>query len=827
MPGGKLVRRIHLVLAIVLLAPVARIPVAAGVEEEIDCDALETALDGQNADTSLVTQLALAGYDSQVFLAGSEGCRVDAPTGGSVLWTITSTTCPSASQGSCDPEELPNVCQLIQGALNPWLAPIASDTSDGSNESKIWRVRIAGRGIVEFDDLSPLTIARCTDPSLHASCTEFSETPYEVCFALVGMGTRGTTSGGYPIVDDALDLAGEAPVARVGGKGQRLDLFFDGVTLEFDATDQTKPAVLYQQGHGWLVGFDPGSSTEWQSTIQDSVYEYGQLMLNMKENVANACKICDPEDACMDEAWPIGVTPAMDSATFLESCTSTVGVFTSALLRGDSSALRVKMGGSEDADDIGLLHQHTWGRRREGWRIHGFGTGMSLYGNAIGTIEDFYVSGNHVDFSAGDRVHGADVVLFEDCASGDCSRRSAVLEGLQIHSSVFEGAPYGVMNWFEGGKQNLLVNVSMESGTAERHLFVYGAGSCSNDSTTCASNTDCQGGTCFFANPRGHCEERSQGGWKECFRTDDCGELGRCLQRDSWEELRIIGGKLPADRCEPVDPLTLRACEDVSILDCEKMPCCSVELVGVDEQFAAVPTCAPSGDGCVCDPWHGTVFGGGARGNGVVYLDTNAKWNYSEDTAYAEYPDSSYPFVVEGSPSVWLDVSALTIQESPWDGIETRYPDYGRIVDNGAYTEDFRSSAFDVPAYWAPFTHEDGTSCIDAAPNEVCSVLIPHRTGLARDWWLHKLEISVGPNEVGCEQDLAIVDSATGSAIWSTTLTASETTGGSSVERIIGQRIPDSVERLSITGTKGKGVDCELSAYNGRLHLLPLRYDAL
>ena len=37
---------------------------------------------------------------------------------------------------------------------------------------------------------------------------------------------------------------------------------------------------------------------------------------------------------------------------------------------------------------------------------------MLFYGNVAGLIEDFTVSDNDVNFSAGDRINGADVVLF-------------------------------------------------------------------------------------------------------------------------------------------------------------------------------------------------------------------------------------------------------------------------------------------------------------------------------------------------------------------------------------------------------------------------------
>lgn len=276
-----------------------------------------------------------------------------------------------------------------------------------------------------------------------------------------------------------------------------LGIHFDDVDIVFDPSGQTEPVVLAQWGDFYQRGWESAKG----GFAIDGYIEGGQR-LSGRLALRTAKKLSGD--------WPRGKIPGLPFGGKTSSPTTVVGWFETGMLRTDASQLSLTLLGSRnDADDIGLIHQHGWGIYRGFIRATNWGVGLLFYGNSVGNISEGYVSQNTIGISLGDPWIGGDVQPSPNCArgilkknQGHCERRNQSIKETALRDMVVEGNTYGNLLVFDGERLKF-DSLHFESGkpaSQKGHSVLIGAGSCSAKSPRaglpCGADPDCKVGRC-------------------------------------------------------------------------------------------------------------------------------------------------------------------------------------------------------------------------------------------------------------------------------------------------------------------------------------------
>jgi len=275
-------------------------------------------------------------------------------------------------------------------------------------------------------------------------------------------------------------------------------IVFDNLFLDYDARQQDKPAVIFQWGALYNTGW---KNDENMSALGD---------ITVAGRISGAISIRSLFRKV--ENWRAGQLPGLPFSGESMSKTTTVSWFETGVNRADMMGLSLDFESNiRDEDDIGILHQHAWGVRHGPVRIEKYGVGLLYYGNSVGSISSSYIHRNSFGLVLGDFNIGGDIVPSVNCLSGRtepskkqalCERRNHQVIGLSVYDSVIEGNTYG----------NVVINdaarIDIRSSHLEMPLLQYqkghgvliGGGICSpaGINPVCASDEDCNGGTCKY-----------------------------------------------------------------------------------------------------------------------------------------------------------------------------------------------------------------------------------------------------------------------------------------------------------------------------------------
>lgn len=347
-----------------------------------------------------------------------------------------------------------NPCDTIQKAFDAYL-------SSGSQEMVL---RIKGRAEIQFNHFNDIG-------------------EYRLCAGL-GPGLTSIENSTYKPSTKKIKLRGA--------------IFFDNLFLDYDAREQNKPAVIFQMGAFYNTGWRSDSNMMGMGDINIGGRISGYISIrSMYRKVDN---------------WKPGQLPSMPFFGDSMSRTTTVSWFETGILRADMMGLSLDFEAIKfDDDDIGILHQHSWGVRHGPVRIENYGVGLLYYGNSVGSISSSYIHSNRFGLVLGDFNIGGDVVPSENCINGIvemekkkvyCGRRNSNVFGLSVYDSVIEGNNYG----------NVIINDASRISIRSTHLempliqhqkghgILIGGGMCypSGSNTVCASDEDCERGVCQY-----------------------------------------------------------------------------------------------------------------------------------------------------------------------------------------------------------------------------------------------------------------------------------------------------------------------------------------
>lgn len=214
---------------------------------------------------------------------------------------------------------------------------------------------------------------------------------------------------------------------------------FDDVYIELDSSHQKKPAVLFQFGSAYNYGSNGNNPNMTGGTIHTGGVIQG--VLTMRLNVQ--------AKPILDEAAQLPSLPFGDKNLPRRTV---VGVFESGIHRTDMTKLSLTIESKQkDNDDIGILHQHSWGVRRGPTRIEKLGIGALFYGNSVGSISNSYIHRNNIGIMLGDFKNGGDLVYATDClhkrydknSRDACESIDTKVTGLVVSDSVIEGNSFG------------------------------------------------------------------------------------------------------------------------------------------------------------------------------------------------------------------------------------------------------------------------------------------------------------------------------------------------------------------------------------------------
>jgi hypothetical protein len=223
------------------------------------------------------------------------------------------------------------------------------------------------------------------------------EAPVRACVPLIPT-TRAGYFRGAPVADGS----------ALGGVTARIH--FENVELRVRCGAQTRDFVALWLGAGWLAGYEAGSQEYAGGTISGGVVLSGLLRVRF-------------EGDC-DGGRRLGTAPALRPRSFLsERGTARAVAFVNGLLRSDLTKLTLDATGwpAQDADDVCIVHHHTWGLRAQGVRCSDFGAGgLLVYGSADASYRDVYVTASAAaGVYLGEPEHGAAISSFAP-ASGEC-----------------------------------------------------------------------------------------------------------------------------------------------------------------------------------------------------------------------------------------------------------------------------------------------------------------------------------------------------------------------------------------------------------------------
>lgn len=289
-------------------------------------------------------------------------------------------------------------------------------------------------------------------------------------------------------------------------------IIFDNLFLNYDAREQNKPAVIFQMGALYNTGWRSESNMMGMGDINIGGRMSGYISIrSIFRKVDN---------------WIPGQLPSMPFYGNTMSRTTTVSWFETGILRTDMMDLSLDFEAIRfDDDDIGILHQHSWGVRHGPVRIENYGVGLLYYGNSVGSISSSYIHNNRYGLVLGDFNIGGDVIPSENCILGIvepenkhdyCSRRNSQVFGLSVYDTVIEGNNYG----------NVIINDASRIDIRTTHLempllqyqkghgVLIGGGVCASSAAyaICASDEDCERGACKYPENAGILGVRFTGG---------------------------------------------------------------------------------------------------------------------------------------------------------------------------------------------------------------------------------------------------------------------------------------------------------------------------
>ena len=235
------------------------------------------------------------------------------------------------------------------------------------------------------------------------------EAPVRTCVPLIPT-TRAGYLRGAPVADGS----------SLHGKSARLHFENVELTVRCGAL-QTGDFVGLWLGAGWLAGYREGSNEYAGGEISSGVVVSGLLRVRF-------------EGDC-DGGRRLGTAPALRPHSFLsERGTARAVIFVNGLMRADLTKLTLEASGwpAEDADDVCIVHHHSWGVRLQGVRCGEFGGGGLLaYGSADSSYRDVYFTGGAAaGVYLGEPEHGTSVSSFRPrsgaCVGDDGNPRNGV-----------------------------------------------------------------------------------------------------------------------------------------------------------------------------------------------------------------------------------------------------------------------------------------------------------------------------------------------------------------------------------------------------------------
>lgn len=309
---------------------------------------------------------------------------------------------------------------------------------------------------------------------------------------LIDVGDYKLCAGlGYGLFDDEQYLVDES---RSSVKLNGL-ISFENVVLSYDEKNQKKPVVIFQLGSFYNFGWANDSHANGLGGISVGGAIEGRLSIYFTGKEASD--------------WGRGDIPGLPFIKGNVSDTTTIGWFETGINRTDMTRLSLSIEHElKDPDNVGFIHQHSWGLRRGPIRIENAGVGMLFYGNSVGTISDSYIYRNDYGLVLGDFKIGGDVAPSPSCilgrqdqSNGSCEIRNSQVAELGVRDSVIEGNAYG----------NLVINDAERIDFGSVHLemalqqyqkghgVLIGGGHCSGDVIgACADDADCGSGKCEF-----------------------------------------------------------------------------------------------------------------------------------------------------------------------------------------------------------------------------------------------------------------------------------------------------------------------------------------
>lgn len=276
-------------------------------------------------------------------------------------------------------------------------------------------------------------------------------------------------------------------------------IFFDNVSIRYRSDEQKKPVVLFQLGSFYNYGWRSDHKQPAMGVVNVGGKIHGDLFL-----------LLEPDS---EDDWPQGKLPSLPFSENTLSRTTTVAWFHTGFHRLDQTQLNltIKGWGGKDLDDIGILHQHSWGVRRSNIRVENLGVGALFYGNSVGAISESYLHRNGYGLVLGDFKIGGGVQPGKSCfyqldstvlKGAQCKLKKRSVSGLSIRDSVVEGNTFGNLI-INDGKRIDINSVHFEMPMIEHqqgHGVLIGGGQClrSEVITTCADDSDCNKGACVY-----------------------------------------------------------------------------------------------------------------------------------------------------------------------------------------------------------------------------------------------------------------------------------------------------------------------------------------
>lgn len=300
--------------------------------------------------------------------------------------------------------------------------------------------------------------------------------------------------GGVPVADGTSIRADLNSAPESGG---RLHFHNVDLTIDCQAVAQTSDLVFHMRGGSYLNGRLSGTAFAAGGEFYNAAAMTGSLTLRTTGD-------CDGGVAD-------GVVPFLDpTGANLYSGTAIVAQFVNGAHRSETSGLiRRFFDGSQsqnaftgDRDNVGILHQWTWGHQYGATHIRGLGgIGLHVVGSASSLMRNAYITQNQgVGIQMGDIRGGGKVYATANCPAGaDCGVSTINWPTTNFVLSDFwsEGNKHGNLVLYSG--RNLVFdNPYIETATTTAaHSVMLGGGWCTagdRAGQSCLQPEDCYTG---------------------------------------------------------------------------------------------------------------------------------------------------------------------------------------------------------------------------------------------------------------------------------------------------------------------------------------------